>query len=53
MLLLDEPLSALDSRTAAGAARELAATLAEAAAPTVLVTHDFAEAALLARARSP
>ena len=30
LLLLDEPLSALDARTAAGAARELAATLAEA-----------------------
>lgn len=48
VLLLDEPLSALDSRTAASAARELAATLARADAPTVLVTHDFAEAALLA-----
>ena len=31
VLLLDEPLSALDSRTAATASRELAATLAEAA----------------------
>jgi molybdate transport system ATP-binding protein len=48
VLLLDEPLSALDSRTAATAARELGATLAATAAPTVLVTHDFAEAALLA-----
>jgi molybdate transport system ATP-binding protein len=48
VVLLDEPLSALDSRTAATAARELGATLAEAEAPTVLVTHDFAEAALLA-----
>ena len=48
LVLLDEPLSALDSRTAAAAARELAATLAATAAPTVLVTHDFAEAALLA-----
>lgn len=48
VLLLDEPLAALDSRTAAAASRELSATLAEAAVPTVLVTHDFAEAALLA-----
>jgi molybdate transport system ATP-binding protein len=48
VVLLDEPLSALDSRTAASAARELAATLATTSAPTVLVTHDFAEAALLA-----
>ena len=48
VLLLDEPLSALDSRTAASAARELAATLARAQVPTVLVTHDFAQAALLA-----
>jgi molybdate transport system ATP-binding protein len=47
-LLLDEPLSSLDSRTAASAARELVATMARAAIPTVLVTHDFAEAALLA-----
>jgi molybdate transport system ATP-binding protein len=48
VLLLDEPLAALDARTAAAAARELAATLARTEAPTVLVTHDFAEAALLA-----
>jgi molybdate transport system ATP-binding protein len=48
VLLLDEPLAALDSTTAAAASRELAATLADAAVPTVLVTHDFGEAALLA-----
>ncbi|MGH2985526.1 MAG: TOBE domain-containing protein, partial [Solirubrobacterales bacterium] len=48
LLLLDEPLAALDARTAAAAARELGATLEGTAAPTVLVTHDFAEAALLA-----
>ncbi len=48
VLLLDEPLAALDARTAASAARELAATLARTDSPTVLVTHDFAEAALLA-----
>jgi molybdate transport system ATP-binding protein len=46
-LLLDEPLSALDARTRARASRELAATLRAAGVPAVLVTHDFAEAALL------
>jgi molybdate transport system ATP-binding protein len=45
VLLLDEPLSALDARTRAAAARELGAVLRESAAPAVLVTHDFAEAA--------
>jgi molybdate transport system ATP-binding protein len=48
VLLLDEPLAALDPRTASAAGSELAATVATAGAPTVLVTHDFAEAALLA-----
>ncbi len=47
VLLLDEPLSALDSRTRAGAARELAAVLREVEVPTLFVTHDFAEAAQL------
>ncbi len=47
VLLLDEPLSALDARTRAGAARELAAVLRDAGAPALLVTHDFAEAAQL------
>ncbi len=46
-LLLDEPLSALDARTRAGAARALREILAEADVPAVLVTHDFAEAAEL------
>jgi molybdate transport system ATP-binding protein len=46
-LLLDEPLSALDARTRAAASRELAAVLRDAGVPAVLVTHDFAEAALL------
>ena len=46
-LLLDEPLAALDARSRAGAARELAAFLREADVPVLVVTHDFAEAALL------
>ena len=46
-LLLDEPLSALDTRTRAAAARELAAVLREVEVPALLVTHDFAEAAQL------
>jgi molybdate transport system ATP-binding protein len=47
VLLLDEPLSALDPRTRAGASRELAAVLREVEAPALFVTHDFAEAAQL------
>ena len=47
-LLLDEPLSALDARTRAAAARQLEAVIRDAAVPVLLVTHDFAEAALLA-----
>jgi molybdate transport system ATP-binding protein len=47
VLLLDEPLSALDARTRAAAARELGEVLRGAQAPTLLVTHDFAEAAHL------
>jgi molybdate transport system ATP-binding protein len=46
-LLLDEPLSALDARTRAKAARELAAILRATAVPALLVTHDFAEASML------
>ena len=48
VLLLDEPLSALDAATRARAGRELAALIAEAGVPVVMVTHDFGEAALLA-----
>jgi molybdate transport system ATP-binding protein len=48
VLLLDEPLSALDARTRASATREVADVLRETGVPSVLVTHDFAEAALLA-----
>ena len=47
VLLLDEPLSALDPRTRARAARELVAVLGEVEVPTLFVTHDFAEAAQL------
>jgi molybdate transport system ATP-binding protein len=47
VLLLDEPLSALDARTRRSASRELAGVLRESSVPAVLVTHDFTEAALL------
>jgi molybdate transport system ATP-binding protein len=49
VLLLDEPLSALDSRTRSKAARVLATTLAESDVPALLVTHDFLQAAQLAQ----
>ena len=47
VLLLDEPLSALDARTRASAGRTLKTTLGESDVPTLVVTHDFNEAALL------
>ncbi len=47
VLLLDEPLAALDARTRGQAARELGAVLRQAAIPSLLVTHDFHEGALL------
>jgi molybdate transport system ATP-binding protein len=47
VLLLDEPLSALDARTRASAGRELSAILRALDIPVVLVTHEFHEAALL------
>ncbi|HEV7562640.1 MAG TPA: ABC transporter ATP-binding protein [Solirubrobacterales bacterium] len=47
-LLLDEPLSALDSATRRAALGELRGVLAELDSPVVLVTHSFDEAALLA-----
>ena len=47
VLLLDEPLSALDPRTRAASARELAAVLRDSGVPALLVTHDFHEAAQL------
>jgi molybdate transport system ATP-binding protein len=46
-LLLDEPLSALDARTRKDATRALAGMLRDAGVPSLLVTHDFAEAAEL------
>jgi molybdate transport system ATP-binding protein len=48
VLVLDEPLAALDARSRARASRVLAALLAGLEVPTLLVTHDFEEAALLA-----
>jgi molybdate transport system ATP-binding protein len=48
LLLLDEPLSALDSTTRREAIGELRAVFAEAGTPVVLVTHSFEEAAALA-----
>jgi molybdate transport system ATP-binding protein len=49
-LLLDEPLSALDSATRRAALGELRGVLAELDSPAILVTHSFDEAALLAEA---
>ncbi|NUT56384.1 MAG: ABC transporter ATP-binding protein [Thermoleophilia bacterium] len=48
VLLLDEPLSALDAHTRALVRSELAELLAELSLPTLLVTHDFEDAAALA-----
>ena len=48
LLLLDEPLSALDAHTRAGVRAELRELLDELGLPTILVTHDFEDAATLA-----
>jgi ABC-type sulfate/molybdate transport systems ATPase subunit len=48
VLLLDEPLSALDPHTRSLLRGELRDALCEAGLPAVLVTHDFREAAALA-----
>jgi len=48
VLLLDEPLSALDAHTRNVVRGELAELLAELRLPTLLVTHDFDDAAALA-----
>ena len=47
-LLLDEPLSALDAHTRAGVRAELRELLDGLGLPTILVTHDFEDAATLA-----
>ena len=48
VLLLDEPLAALDAQTRGAVRGELHELLAELRLPTLLVTHDFADAATLA-----
>jgi molybdate transport system ATP-binding protein len=48
VLLLDEPLSALDTHTRGVVRGELAELLGELRLPTLLVTHDFEDAAALA-----
>ena len=48
MLLLDEPLSALDTHTRAGVRAELKELLDHLDLPVLLVTHDFQDAAVLA-----
>jgi molybdate transport system ATP-binding protein len=48
VLLLDEPTAALDAHTRAAVRLELRDLLHEVAIPTLLVTHDFEDAAALA-----
>jgi molybdate transport system ATP-binding protein len=48
LLLLDEPLSALDPHTRADVRAELHTTLKDVGLPAVVVTHDFEDAATLA-----
>ena len=48
VLLLDEPLSALDPRTRAHVREELRSELDAIPLPTLVVTHDFQDAAALA-----
>ena len=48
VLLLDEPLAALDAHTKSGVRSELRELLTELELPTVLVTHDYEDAAALA-----
>jgi molybdate transport system ATP-binding protein len=48
VLLLDEPLSALDAHTKATVRTELHELLRGLSLPTILVTHDFEDAAALA-----
>ncbi len=48
VLLLDEPLSALDAHTRTSVRGELHELLGECGLPTLLVTHDFEDASTLA-----
>jgi molybdate transport system ATP-binding protein len=48
VLLLDEPLSALDAHTRSRVRQELRELLLDLGLPTVIVTHDFEDAAALA-----
>lgn len=48
VLLLDEPMAALDPHTRAGVRAELQELLRELGLPTLVVTHDFEDAAALA-----
>jgi molybdate transport system ATP-binding protein len=48
VLLLDEPLAALDAHTKGEVRHELAELLRELRLPTLLVTHDYEDAAALA-----
>jgi molybdate transport system ATP-binding protein len=48
VLLLDEPLSALDAHTKSEVRHELSELLRELRLPTLLVTHDYEDAAALA-----
>ena len=48
LLLLDEPLAALDAHTKAAVRAELREVVRTSGLPTVLVTHDFEDAAMLA-----
>lgn len=47
VLLLDEPLAALDAPMRAQARRVIARVVSDAAIPAMLVTHDFTDAAIL------
>ena len=49
VLLLDEPLSALDAHTRMEVREQLAGLLDELAIPALMVTHDFTDAAALAQ----
>jgi molybdate transport system ATP-binding protein len=48
VLLLDEPLAALDAHTRRVVRAELGDELSELGIPTLIVTHDFVDAAILA-----